>query len=72
MTIVLTGFAVLVALEQLGLAAQFVMAIGLIVLAVGASTWAFYIAALNAAARVLFAMGREGVLPASLAQVSSR
>lgn len=32
-TIVLTGFAVLVALEQLGLAAQFVMAIGLIALA---------------------------------------
>jgi hypothetical protein len=32
-TVVLTGFAVLVALEQLGLAAQFVMAIGLIVLA---------------------------------------
>ena len=32
-TVVLTGFAVLVALEQLGLAAQFVMAIGLIALA---------------------------------------
>jgi len=32
-TAVLTGFAVLVALEQLGLAAQFVMAIGLIALA---------------------------------------
>lgn len=32
-TVVLTGFAVLVALEQLGLAAQFIMAIGLIALA---------------------------------------
>jgi hypothetical protein len=32
-TAVLTGFAILVALEQLGLAAQFVMAIGLIALA---------------------------------------
>lgn len=41
----------------------------IIVLAVAASTWAFYIAALNASARVLFSMAREGVLPSWLAHI---
>ncbi len=44
----------------------------IMVLGVAASIWAFFIAALNATARVLFAMSRELVLPGWLADLHPR
>lgn len=44
----------------------------IMVLGVAASIWAFFIAGLNATARLLFAMAREKVLPGRLAEVHPR